>query len=278
MRAGPLSDTRIISRLNRYFVPVYVSDQDYEPNGAASPEEKAELRRIFRETMSAHLSTGTVHVYLLKPDSHVLDSMHVAQASHGDQLTAMLERAVQTLQTPEGKPLVLPAAQSAPPKAPPGSLVLHLTARALAHGSWHQFPSENWLVLDRTQWTKLLPPSSVRAGSSWEIDRDESARLLTYFYPQTENNDVTTNRIDAQSLTARILSVHGGVARARIDGSLKMKHAFYPHRDDENGVEAKVIGFLDFAPETRQIRSIELVTDGAAYGTLPFGVAVRSVP
>jgi len=50
----------------------------------------------------------------------------------------------------------------------------------------------------------------VHTGSVWEIDREEAGRLLTYFYPQTENNDVTTNRIDEQSLTARIVSVRGG--------------------------------------------------------------------
>jgi len=37
------------------------------------------------------------------------------------------------------------------------------------------------------QWSKLLPPPPVEPGHSWELDRDVSAKILTYFYPQTEN-------------------------------------------------------------------------------------------
>jgi hypothetical protein len=278
MRAGPLSDTRVISLLNRFFVPVYVSNEDFRASGTAPADEKAEYQRIYRETLNAHLSAGTVHVYLLKPDGHVLDSMHVAQAADASRLVPMLERAVETLKPPSGPPPVRPAAQSAAPKAPPGALVLHLTARALSDGSWHEFPSENWLVLDRSRWTKLLPTGTVRPGTSWEIDPEEAARLLTYFYPQTENNDVATNRIEEQSLIARIVSVQGGVARARIDGRLKMKHAFYPHREDGQMVTAQIVGGLDFTTGGRRIRSLKIVTDGATYGKVPFGVAVRSLP
>jgi hypothetical protein len=263
--------------LNRYFVPVYVSNEDYGPNGAALPAEKAEYTRIYHETLDAHLSAGTVHVYLLKPDGHVLDSMHVAQASETNRLAPMLERAIQTLETPVGRPLVPPGAQSAPPNSAPGSLVLHLTARALTTGSWHEFPAENWIVLDRTQWTKLLPPGAATVGASWTIGRELAARLLTYFYPQTENNDLSTNEIEQQSLQARVLSAHGGLVRARIDGRLVMKHAFYPHRPDDKTVQARVVGFVDFEPATHKIRTLRLVTDGATYGVVPFAVELHSV-
>jgi hypothetical protein len=263
--------------LNRYFVPVYVSNEDYGPTGAASPAEKTEYTRIYHETLHAHLSAGTVHVYLLKPDGHVFDSMHVAQAAEPNRLAAMLERATQTLKTPAGKPLVSPVAQSAPPDSAAGSLVLHLTARALTSGSWHEFPAENWIVLDRGQWRKLLPPGPAPVGRSWTIDRELSARLLTYFYPQTENNDLSTNQIEQQSLQARVLSSRGGLVRARIDGRLEMKHAFYPHRPDDNEVEAKVVGFFVFEPATSRIRVLKLVTTGATYGHVPFAVEAHSI-
>src|SRR5437870_2873363 len=39
MRAGPLSKKTVSDTLNRYFVPVYTSNEDYEGSGADPPEE-----------------------------------------------------------------------------------------------------------------------------------------------------------------------------------------------------------------------------------------------
>ena len=111
MRAGPLSRTNVIETLNRYFVPVYTSNEDYQDNGSAPPEERKEYDRIYREALDKKLSTGTVHAYVLTPDGHPFDSLHVAQAAKVEELTALLDRAVAKLKTPEGAPLVRPAPQ-----------------------------------------------------------------------------------------------------------------------------------------------------------------------
>jgi hypothetical protein len=276
MRAGPLSDEKVISLLNRYFVPVYVVNEDYEKNGSAPPEEKAERNRIWREALQAKLPSGTVHVYVLHPsDAKVFNSMHVARAAETPRLVAMLEDAIAKLNVPEGKPVVKVVPQSAAPEAAPDALVLHLTARGFNKGSWREFPSENWMTFSRDEWAKFTGKAEV--GSSWEIDKDVAAKLLTHFYPQTENNDVSTNRIDQQSLKATVISVKNGVARARVDGSLKMKHTFYPNRDDNNFVDATVVGYVDFEPGKR-IQSLRIVTDRAIYGKEGFGVAAQSLP
>jgi hypothetical protein len=70
------------------------------------------------------------------------------------------------------------------------------------------------------------------------------------------------------------------VVRARIDGSLKMKHSFYPGRDDQNFVSASIVGYIDFDNGKQRIRTLRLVTNKATYGgeSRHFGVAVRSVP
>ncbi|HEV3021394.1 MAG TPA: hypothetical protein VGX76_02965, partial [Pirellulales bacterium] len=103
----------MISLLNRYFVPVYLSNEDYAKDGPAPAEDKAERDRIYREALKAELSTGTVHVYILDPDGRPIDSQHVAVASKVEKLTEMLERTVEKLKLPEGQPLVKPATQSA---------------------------------------------------------------------------------------------------------------------------------------------------------------------
>ncbi len=137
------------------------------------------------------------------------------------------------------------------------------------------FPVEDWIVLGRDEWEKLLPRPPVQVRDSWAVDRKISARLLTHFYPPTENNDVSKNRFERQSLKATVVSIHEGAARARIEGELKMRHSFY-HKEDGKVVEATVVGFIDIEPSSPTIRSFQLVTEQATYGGGTFGVAVRS--
>lgn len=284
----------MISLLNRYFVPVYLSNEDYAKDGPAPSEDKAERDRIYREALKAQLSTGTVHVYILDADGHPIDSQHVAAASKVDKLTEMLERTVEKLKLQEGKPLVKPVTQSVAPKADADALVLHLTARNLTRqaqkwlpvkptlgetrsGNWGAYAVEDWIVLKKDEWGKLLPESDVTAGTAWDPDKEVAAKVLRHFYPSTENNNVAKNRIDEQQFRATVLSVKDGVVRARIDGALKMKHPFY-HKDDDNVVDATIVGILDYDQATKKIRSLQLATDKANYGRTTFGVVVRSEP
>jgi len=278
MRASSLSDSQVITLLNRYFVPVYVSNEDAGEHGNGPLSERAEYKRIYGEALKAGLSASTVGVYILAPDGHTVEAMHVAQASKPDQLIPLLERVVQKLKTPPGNPLIKPVTQSKPPQHETDSLVLHLSARVLkVGGAWDYFPVENWIVLERAQWTKFLPPGHIGPAKSWDIDKDVASGLLAYFYPATENNDVSTNRIERLDLKGSVLSAHDGLIRVRLSGKVTMKHTFY-QKDDENVVEANLMGFLDFDPKKNVIKSFELVTDQASYGKGTFGIAVRSVP
>jgi hypothetical protein len=292
-----------VALLNRSFVPVRARNADYRSAGgdrpaAVPPDERAEYERIYHEALKAKLSAGTVHVYVLDPAGHPIDSLHVAEAISPARLTAMLERAVAWLHVAPGGPLVEPCCQSKAPAAGPGSVVLHLTARYLERqgkdlvrprpalgsergGSWGALPSEDWIVLTPADCKKLLPPGPVQPGTSWKLDRGVTAGLLTHFYPPTENTDVATNRLDEQELRATVLSVKDGVARARIEGRLRMRHPFY-HKDTDEYVDADMVGLLDFDPGRATMRSLRLVTADTRYGRTgnqqPFGVAVRSLP
>jgi hypothetical protein len=238
------------------------------------------------------MSSGTVHVYLLDPDGRPVGSQHVAEASKVESLTTLLEQTVARLKVPAGKPLAPPAPQSAAPKAAADALVLHLVARNVVRkggedvphqavlgttrsGNWGAYPAEDWIVLSKPDWSRLLPKGAVAPGSTWEPDRDVAARVLRHFYPSTENNDVSKNRIDRLELKATVVSVKGPAARARLDGRLRMKHPFY-HRDDDNFVEATLLGFLDFEAGGRVV-DLQLITTDATYGRIRFGVAVRTV-
>jgi len=277
MRAGPLSNSKVIELLNSCFVPVYAVNEDYGPNGPAPAEEKAERQRIFKEGYERHWSVGTVHVYVLRPDGHLFGTLHVAEAAQTDKLLVLLERAVAELKPVRGQPVTAPAPQSCRPECDKESLPLHLVARSLdGRGAWSEFPVENWLVLSRAEIEQLLAPEKFVAGTQWTLDPNLSKKILTHFYPATETNDVGKNRFERQSLTATVTSVKEGFARAWLAGDLKMEHWFY-HKPDGKLVEATVVGFVDFNVDRKQIQTLQLVTDEAKYGGGRFAVALRSV-
>jgi hypothetical protein len=277
----------VIELLNQHFVPVYASNEDYHKDGAAPPEERKAYLRIYHEALAQKRSAGSVCVYLVGPDGKGFASQIVSEAARPGRLEKLLEGAVARFKVPAGKPVVPPAAQSTAPKAQAGALVLHLVARVDHRGSWGEFPSENWLVLKRQDGADLLPPGKAEPGAGWEVPREAAARLLTYFYPQTETCDFARDvaedgphkhRIEQLKLTARVLSVRGDRVRARLDGTLKLKHTFYPGRDDNNRAEATVAGYLDFDRATGRVLGLRLVTERATYGRFGFTVALRSLP
>jgi hypothetical protein len=174
-------------------------------------------------------------------------------------------------------------------------LVLHLAARYLErkgeeyvlppielgrNENYHNqgIPAENWIVLERSQWTKILRKDAARIGTSWDIDPQVAAPLFRYMYPPTEDNDVASNRIDEGTLRATVVAAGGGVVRARLDGTLKMKHRFLTEKDDNKFVTATLMGYLDFETERLTLRSLRLVSTNATYARYEFGIALRSVP
>ena len=112
-------------------------------------------------------------------------------------------------------------------------------------------------------------------GTTWDLDPKLAARLLVYVYPVTENNDPRKNEIREQSLKGSVIVVKDGLAVARLDGRLVMRHDFY-HKSDGKVVETGLVGYVEFEPATGTVRTLRLVTDGAKYGGGKFGVAVRS--
>ena len=276
MRAGPLSNTKVIDLLNSYFVPVYTVNEDYAKNGTAPKEEKAERERIFKAGYAAKKSVGSVHVYLLSPDGEFIDSLHVAEAAKSKTLIALLEKTATDLKLNKGNPVMRLRPQSEVPACEKDCLALHLTARSLdGKGAWSEFPVENWIVLSPAD-QREITGTEKQIGETWEIGTDTAKKLLTHFYPATENNDVSRNRFIEQKLTATLVGKENGVARARLNGTFRMEHSFY-HKPDGKIAEGSVIGYIEFSPKSGQITSFDLVTEKASYAGGTFGIAVRAV-
>jgi hypothetical protein len=278
MRAGPLSNKKVIDLLNAHFVPVYTVNEDYARLGTAPKEEKDARERIFKAGYAAKKSVGSVHVYVLKPSGDFFDSMHVAEAAKSKRLTELLERSISELNIAAGTPVVKPQPQSQHPACEEGSLTLHLTARSLdGKGAWSDFPVENWIVFSPAEQRELLGKrAEAKAGDTWTIPAELSQKLLTHFYPATENNDVSKNKFLEEQLIATVVSANRGSARARVTGRFRMEHSFY-HKPDGKIAEGTVVGYMDFAPSSGTIESVQFVTDKASYGGGTFAIAVHSV-
>jgi hypothetical protein len=283
MRAGPLSNSEVIDLLNRYFVPVYSSDEDSSPRGHGPQQEKVAHIRIYQEASKKPFGTGAVYVFILNPEGEVIDGMDVAHASQDGALLGMLKGTIEKLHTTPGKPIITPSTQSRPPQHPADALVLHLVARgSLKAFPWREFPGENWILLSRSEWMSLLP-RDVTPDSSWSLNDALTRKLLTDFYPPTEELDTTLDRNEIQTatLSAKPISRKGSILRVQLDGKLVMKHSFYANRSDNFTVNATLIGWIEFDTAKTRITDFQLITKHATYGggtPEDFNAALYSVP
>jgi hypothetical protein len=178
---------------------------------------------------------------------------------------------------------VKPTPQSQPPSHDASLLVLHLTARSLRKvPAWGEVPAEDWIVLTAAEWRSLLPSDQLRVGSTWTIQEVITQKLLRKFYPPMEelNSKEDRSRIETASLRSTVISATPRFVQVRLDGSLRMKRSFYTRRNDDNYVDATVVGFFEFDPISPQIKDFELATEKATYGPSnpeEFGAALSSV-
>jgi hypothetical protein len=240
--------------------------------------------RIYKEAMSSPCGSGAVFVFILDPAGHVIDGLDAARAARGNALAETLQAVVKKLDTHPGPPVVKPTPQSQPPAHDADSVVLHVTTRSFRKVfPWGVLPAENWIVLKPGEWSTLLPSrGKIAVGSAWAIQDGIARTLLGDFYPPMEELDTSDNRaqIEIASLRATVISVQQHSVAVRLDGTLKMKRAFYARRNDDNRVNAAVIGLLEFDVAARRIGALYLVTDRATYGSNngeDFGAALSLV-
>ena len=283
---GALSNGNVVETLNRYFIPVYAVNEDYE-GGIVPAGEQKERQRIWGEASEKKLPWGMVCSYFLDPkDGHLMETGPVAKYSTADALLPLLEKIAQQLKTEPGKTVVPPAPQSAPLQHDPEGLTLHLTSRYLdADGhveslkgrpTYHEIPAENWVVLSRAESDKLAPPAGAGVGTTWDVDADVARKLLHWFYPPIEDN--ANISVEEQAWNARVLPAEAGIVRVRFDGSATVKHLNFYNRKMFSLGRTTFIGFMDYDIREKRVKTLELATEQGRYADqLSFAVAVRSV-
>ena len=215
----------------------------------------------------------------------MIESIDIGTATQPEKLYARLEAVVRKLDTPKGKPVVKPSPQSTRPSSAADSLVLHLAARS-SKGTWNEFPVENWTVLSRGEVMKLLPAGDVKVGTSWELNKGVTAPFLMNFLPNGFGYaSYHETKIEEQSLKATVVSIEKGIARARIEGSLKLKHKTLsfnvsPPAPIDQFAQMAIVGYIDFDPVEHRIRSFRLLADKATArdGQVEYAVGLRSMP
>jgi hypothetical protein len=196
------------------------------------------MREVFRKGNNNIVRASDAAFYILEPNGHITDALLLPDCLNNGEVIKMLEEVRTELNVVEAKtPIVAPKPQSRPPTIKPNEIVLHLTARYVpAGGSWKLLPSEDWIVLNNGQWSKLIPAKDAKVDDSWKIDTALVTHILSNFYPPSSNRDPKTNTITNPEMRATVVSLKDGIARVRLDSNLTMKHRFLPVQDDNNRV------------------------------------------
>ena len=268
----------MIELLNRYFVPVTSQNEEAaEQSGSAPPEEKKERQRIYLEFFNRKLGIGDVHVYIVGPDKAAIASLPINEATDNGKMIAFLQGIATKLNVAPGGPAVKPHPQSHPPAAPADSLVIHLLARAFTNGEWHNFPAENWIILKQDEWSQLLPAGEAAPKATWTVPKPLAVRLAEWVYPASEEKTgVNRSRVDQADFRLTTVTVEGGLARARIDGKIRLLHSFYPGGQAQDFAVSELTGFMDFNIGERRIQRLRIVTTKAHYNDTPFAASLVS--
>jgi len=271
MRAGPLSDSKAIDLLNRYFVPVTMANEAADPSG--------ERGRIIGEFAEKKMGIGDVHVYVIGPDRAAIGGLDIGSALDNGKHLAFLSGIVDRLHTTPGAPAFAPHPQSAPPRVEPGAPAIHLVSRKLTDNkTWNEFPSENWLMLSREEWDRILPPAGAALHATWQIPQPVAVKLAEWIYPQTEETHAANrSRVELADFRLTLVALDGSLGRARIDAQVRLTHSFYPGRPSNETASSQLAGFADFDVTERRVQRLRIVTRKAEYQGLPFGCSLVSV-
>lgn len=265
--------------MNQYFVAVTSRNEETDGNGVASPAEKTERRRIYNEFYGKKLPVGDVHVYIVAPDKSAVASLPIHLALDSGKMIPFLEDVIARMHLKPGPPVIKPHPTSRPPANIAGdALVIHLVSRALAGGSWHEFPAENWIVLSAAEWGQLLPAGKVAAKQSWTIPEPVATKLAEWVYPQNEEKTgVNRSKVEQADFRLTAVAVEGSLARARIEGNIRLVHSFYPNGKSADYAVSEVSGYMDFDTAQRRIQRLRIVTNKGEYPQTAFAASLVSM-
>ena len=265
LRASSLSHPEVVRLVSRYFVPVWLSRDDYALN-KKSKAEAAEWQRIHTTAGRLGLSNGNVSVYLLDPDGTPLASMVVTKALATDNLITMLRKVIDAQHYQPRKPEAI-AATRRPAPGPftprtPGGLVVHVWTRFLT-GETEKGLGEDWVELAPADWAELVPAANAQMGTTWQVSRKVADRLYQYCYPPLCEYNASSSKVRAAMLTACVSAASAQEIQVSLHGTLELDHS----RDGVNDgqVRARLIGLVTYDPGRKVVTSLRLASEQATF-------------
>jgi hypothetical protein len=264
MRVSSLSDPRINSLISKYFVPVWVSRDDYQLEDR-SKEEKAELDRLDAERRKRGLEGGNVCVFIVAANGDVLATQRVQLAYKPEEHLAFLRKIIADYKPEPRDAEAIRASTAKPaevkPKTKDGRL-FHIWTR-LDRGADNKTVTNDRVELTAAEWKTFLPTAGARVGASWTIPDDIAHKLYHNCYPPNPYWMTKDCKVLKGTLKATLSAVTDEVARIQLEGSMELS---FPHgKPTEGRVTARFIGAARQDRKKQTLTSLALVSEKADY-------------
>jgi hypothetical protein len=253
----------VIALVSRYFVPAWLSRDNYQL-GERAEAEREEVLRIDRDRHRRGIPGGSVCLYIVAPDGAVTASLPVQQAHKTENMLPFLERIVAQEKLRPRSPETA-RALAAPPRPPArpkteGGLVLHLYTRVEVKES-NRGVSQDWVELTTAEWASLVPAG--KAGPQ-DVPREVAEKLYRHMYPPGPVWDAKNCEVLRARLTATPLPPAGGEQRFRLNGSLEL---IFPAKQKpaDGRVTAELAGEVSYDPARRVITGLALASEEAKH-------------
>jgi hypothetical protein len=265
MRVSSLSDERVIGLLTKYFVPAWVSRDDYQrdPRGK---DEQTELDRIDHDRSKRGLEGGTVCVFVLDSDGSVLATQRVQLAYKTENLVPFLEKIIadKKLTPRDAEAIRTSAARSAEvkPKTEGGRLV-HVWTRCDQAGT-NRGLSHDRVELTAAEWKAFVPAADARPGTAWTIPEKVAHKLFQYCYPPGPIWRVKDCKVLKGTLKATLASESAGEARIKLEGEMELA---FPNtgKPTDGRITARLVGMAHADMGKQTLTSLALVSEEADY-------------
>lgn len=264
MRVSSLSDPRVVELLSKYFVPAWLSRDDYQRE-TRSREEQAELTRLDAERAKRKMPGGTVCVFIVAFNGDVLATQPVQAAYKVENLLPLLQKIVaEQKPKPRDAKAIETVADAAPEektKSKEGRFV-HIWARIENKGD-NRGVSNDRVELTAEELKAFLPPANARPGASWPISDKIAAKLFQYGYPPGPYWNLSFSKVKKATLTATLAAVSDKETRIDLSGDMELN--FPVGKPSEGLITAHFVGFARGDTEKRTLTALGLVSERAEY-------------
>ncbi|HEY7313064.1 MAG TPA: hypothetical protein VH643_27120 [Gemmataceae bacterium] len=265
MRVSSLSDERVIRLISRYFVPVWVSRDNYQLD-PRNKDEQAELERIDAERHKRGLEGGTVCVFVLDAGGDVLATQRVQLAYKPENLVPFLEKIIadKKLTPRDAEAVRATTAQPAAiePKTEGGRLV-HVWTRCDQKGVNNGL-SHDRVELTVAEWKTFAPAADARTGASWTIPERVAHKLFQYCYPPGPHWKAKDSKVRSGTLKATLVELSAKEARIKLDGEMELSFP-YTGKPTDGCVTAHFVGVTHYDRKKETLTSLRLVAEQADY-------------